>query len=117
MIVTFVDIYVCEVFMKYERNGKSVIELNTTEQKVIKNDILEEIFEEDMDRRVNWILRHKYERCFERLKKEWVDDKDENGQCKLEKNGVQSIPTNRDALAELIFNQPNYKDRSKREKL
>lgn len=102
--------------MKYIRDKKIIVELNETEQKVIKNDISEEIFDADMDRRVNWVLRHKYERCFERLKKEWVDNKDSEGKSKLERNGVTSIPTNRDALAELIFTQPDYKNRSQREK-
>lgn len=60
-----------------------------------------------MKRRLQYILMHKYERCFERLKKEW--------EPKLAANGVASIPTNPDALAELIFAQPNYKCRKTRE--
>ena len=52
-------------------------------------------------------INHKYERCFERLKKEW--DK------KLIDNGVKSMPTDPDEYAQLVFSQPNYKDRKARD--
>lgn len=94
--------------MKVHVDGKLVVELNDTKKKVIKNDILEDIFQQDMERRVNWVLSHKYERCFDRLKREW--------EPKL-KERVQSIPTDPDSLAELIFSQPDYQSRSQREKI
>jgi len=53
------------------------------------------------------ILNHKYEACFKRLKAEWLP--------KLAANGVESIPTDKDAFAQLVFAQPNYKDRSARD--
>lgn len=92
--------------MKVQVDNKVVLELNETQKKVIQNDIPSEIFQEDMERRVNYIVSHKYERCFERLKKEW--------EPKL-KGRVASIPLDNDAFAELIFSQPDYKNRSKRE--
>jgi hypothetical protein len=92
--------------MKIQVDGKQVLELNETQKKVIKNDILDEIFQQDMERRVHYILTHKYERCFDRLKKEW--------EPKLRAR-LPSIPTDPDALAELIFAQPDYKNRSQRE--
>jgi hypothetical protein len=101
--------------MKISVNDVELFQLNETQKKVIKNDILEEEFENDMKRRLQYILMHKYERCFERLKNEWTHSS-AGEPSKLEKNGVQSIPTNPDALAELIFSQPNYKNRTNREK-
>jgi len=59
-----------------------------------------------MRRRLQWILTHKYERCFERLKKEW--------EPRL-KDRMKSIPTNEAELAELIFSQSDYQDRKARE--
>lgn len=94
--------------MKVQVDGEDVFELNETKCKVICNDILEEEFVEDMKRRAKYIWEHKYERCFERLKKEW--------EPKLKDNGVEAIPLNADAFAELVFAQPNYKSRSAREK-
>lgn len=94
--------------MKVHVDGKLVLELNETKKKVIKNDILEDIFQQDMERRVNWVLSHKYERCFDRLKKAW--------EPKL-KQRLSSLPTDPDALAELIFSQPDYQSRSQRDKI
>ena len=93
--------------MKVSVDGKDLYSLNETQKRVICNDIPDEEFEEDMKRRLEYILMHKYERCFERLKKEW--------EPKLKDNGVEAIPLNADAFAELVFAQPNYKNRSARE--
>lgn len=94
--------------MKISVDDQELFRLSETQKKVIKNDIKEEIFDEDMKRRLQYILTHKYERCFERLKAEW--------EPKLRANGVAMIPTDPDALAELIFSQPAYKSRSDRER-
>ena len=53
------------------------------------------------------ILQEKYERCLERLKKEW--------EPKLLARGIIEIPIDDDAFAELVFNQTDYKNRSQRE--
>lgn len=93
--------------MKISVDNVELFTLNETQKKVIKNDIDADIFDDDMKRRLQWVLMHKYERCFERLKKEWDQ--------KLIANGVQSVPTDPDAYAQLVFAQPNYKDRKVRE--
>ena len=95
--------------MKISVDGKEIFALSETQKKVIQNDILSEIFEEDMHRRLQYILIHKYEECFKRLKLEW--------EPKLSQNGVKMVPTDPDELAELIFKQPNYKNRSQRDKI
>lgn len=93
--------------MKISVNDQELFTLSDTQKKVIKNDIPAEIFDEDMKRRIHYILTHKYERCFLRLKEEW--DK------KLSDNGVKMIPMDQEEYAQLVFSQPNYKDRSSRE--
>lgn len=93
--------------MKISVNDKELYTLSETQKKVIKNDIHDDIFEDDMKRRLNWVLMHKYERCFARLKKEWDQ--------KLVANGIKSVPTDPDEYAQLVFSQPNYKDRKARE--
>lgn len=57
--------------------------------------------------RLSWILQHKYERCLERLKLEWLP--------KLEARGISEIPSDDEFFAELIFSQSDYKDRLTRE--
>lgn len=93
--------------MKISVNDVELYTLSETKKNVIKNDINADIFDEDMKRRLQYILMHKYERCFARLKAEW--DK------KLPILGVESIPTDPDAYAELVFALPSYKDRKTRD--
>ncbi len=93
--------------MKISVDGKDLYTLTETQKKVIKDNVLGDIFEDDMKRRLQWVLMHKYEQCFKALKMEWDP--------KLVANGVSSVPTDPDAYAELVFTQSNYKDRSARE--
>jgi len=93
--------------MKISVDDQECFTLSETQKKVIQNDIPSDIFEDDMKRRLHYILTHKYERCFERLKKEWDE--------KLPTLGVKSIPTDKDEFAELIFQQAEYKNRSQRD--
>jgi hypothetical protein len=91
--------------MKISVNGKSVFELSEIQKQVICNDIPDSIFEKDMERRLKWVLEHKYERCLERLKKEW--------EPKL-KERVSSFPTKDEEFAQLVFSQPDYKSRQQK---
>ena len=93
--------------MKISVDDKELYTLSTTQKNVIKNDINSDDFDADMKRRLNWVLTHKYEQCFKRLKNEW--------DAKLPALGVSSIPTDPDAYAELIFARPEYKSRKDRE--
>jgi hypothetical protein len=99
--------------MKISVDDKEIFSLSEIQCKVICNDIPEKEFEADMHRRLEYILKHKYEQCFQRLKSEWC----EGEVSKLAANGVDSIPTDPEKLAQLIFSQPNYKSRSARENL
>lgn len=94
--------------MKISVNDKELFTLSDIQKQVIGNDIDSELLEADLKRRIEYIVMHKYERCFERLKSEW--------DLKLKENGVKMIPTDFDDYAVLVFSQPNYKDRTTREK-
>ncbi len=94
--------------MKISVNDVELFTLSETKERVIQYDIPTEIFEDDMKRRLQWVLMHKYEECFKALKAEW--------DIKLAENGVDMMPTDPDKYAELVFAQPNYKNRSAREK-
>lgn len=92
--------------MKISVDGKDLFELNDIQKKVIMNQISEDIFEEDMKRRLEWVLMHKYEECFKDFKSEWDQ--------KLPNLGVLSVPTNPEEYALLVFSQKEYMDRKKR---
>jgi len=93
--------------MKISVNDQELFTLSETQKLVIQNDIHSDLFEDDMKRRLQYILTHKYERSFARLKDEWMN--------KLKANGVQSIPLDDEQFAQLVFSQPNYKNRKQRE--
>jgi len=93
--------------MKIKVDDKEVLALSETQEKVIQNDISSTEFISDMERRVGYVIQHKYDQCFKRLKEQW--------EPRLSENGFKSIPTDKDEFAELVFSQASYKDRSARE--
>lgn len=95
--------------MKVSVNNIELFTLSEIRKNVIKDCINRDEFDEDMRRRLAYILNHKYEQCYKRLKEEW--------DTKLRDNGVQSVPTDPDAYAQLVFSQPNYKDRKDRDEV
>lgn len=93
--------------MKISVDDQEVFTLSDIQKKVIMNDIPKEIFDADMKRRLHYILNHKYEECFKRLRAEW--------EPKLAAAGIKSIPLDSQEFSALVFSQPEYKDRSTRE--
>lgn len=92
--------------MKISVNDQELFTLSDIQCKVICNEIYKDEFVEDMKRRLQWVIMHKYEQCFKALKDEW--------EPKLAER-IDAVPTNNDKLAELIFSQPDYKCRKQRE--
>ena len=93
--------------MKISVDDKELFTLSEIQKKVILNDIREEEFKSDMQRRLRYALMNKYEKCFERLKEEWEPI--------LIQDGLKYIPTNKEEFAELVFKHSKYKNRSQRE--
>lgn len=92
--------------MKISVDDQELYALSETQKRVIQNDIHDDEFDQDMKRRLQWVLNHKYDRCLERMKNEWMP--------KL-KNRVASVPTDDDAFAQLVMSQPEYKSRKQRD--
>jgi hypothetical protein len=93
--------------MKISVNDQELFTLNDTQIKVLQNEIDCNELESDLKRRLEWVIMHKYEYGIKNLKNEWMP--------KLKENGVTMIPTDDIAFAELVFSQPNYKDRMLRD--
>ncbi len=92
--------------MKVSVNDQELYTLSEVQKKVLCNDISVDALDEDLKRRLNWVLMHKYEQCMKRLRDHWMP--------KL-KGRVESIPVDDDAFAQLIFSQSDYKDRKARD--
>jgi hypothetical protein len=93
--------------MKIYIDDECVLHLNETQLKTFATEINIDSLKKDLKRRVKWILQHKYDRIFERFKKEW--------EPKLAQSGIESIPLDKDKFAELVFNHPDYKCRKMRD--
>lgn len=89
--------------MKIQVNNVDLFELNEIQKKVIQDYVSSDIFEQDMKRRIFWVIDEIYKESFKRLKTEW--------EPKLAAKGVESLPTDKDAFASLVFSQPEYMDR------
>lgn len=76
-----------------------VTTLTNTQAEIIKDSIGVDNFEEDIKRRVGWVVEEKLKQCNKRLIDVWSE--------KL-KERYDALPTNGDKLAELIFEQPDY---------
>ena len=95
--------------MKISVNDQELFTLSEIQKQVIKNNVHVDIFEDDMKRRLQWILIHKYDECFKELKAEW--------DAKLAINGIKMVQTDQDEYSQLVFSQQDYKDRAQREEL
>ena len=93
--------------MKISVNDQELFTISETQEKVIKYYINSDIYENDMKRRITWVINEIHKEAFKRLKAEW--------EPKLAAKGIESLPTNKDAFAQLVFSQPEYKDRSARD--
>ena len=103
-----VVIYNVRIFMKISVDDVEFYTLTTTQKNVIKDTVNSDLFDDDMKRRVEWVLMHLYQQCFKKLKAEWDP--------KLVALGHETIPTNPDAFAALVFARPEYLDRKARDK-
>lgn len=92
--------------MKISVDDQELFTLTDTQKLVLQNNIQSDIFEDDIKRRLQWVIMHKYELCQEELVSQWKKTLAER---------YESIPTDADALAQLIFSQEEYKDRSSRD--
>jgi len=93
--------------MKVSINDQELFTVSAIQKQVIANDIDSDALDADLQRRIQYSVMHKYAQCMKRLRDEWLP--------KLKANGVQSAPLDDDAFAQLVFSQPNYKDRKARE--
>ena len=92
--------------MKISINDTELFTLTETQLKVLKDDIPNETFEEDIKRRIIYYPIHKCEQNFKRMKARWEP---------ILASRELSIPIDEEELAQLIFAQPDYKDRSARD--
>lgn len=63
---------------------------------------------DEIKRRLHWVITHKADQCYERLEKEWLP--------KLRSNpNIVSIPKSRIDFVNLVKSQQDYKNREQRD--
>ena len=95
--------------MKIKLDDEEIYKLEEWEKKLFLHDIPRESWEEDIKRRLEWVLRHKCQQCYKRMVEEWLPILQADPE-------VKSIPADKQALVEMIIARPDYKDRSARDK-
>ena len=86
--------------MKISVNDQELFTLTPVQLQVL-GDAINAPLEEDLKRRIQYILIHKFEECMKAMKSHWIP--------KLQANGVKMIPLDNEDFAKLVFGQPDYK--------
>lgn len=92
--------------MKISVDDVELYSLTTTQENVIKYTINSDIFTDDMKRRLQYILIHKYEQSLEQLKDDWEP---------VIASRYTTIPSNINDFLTLVFSQVDYKDKKARD--
>lgn len=92
--------------MEIKIDDKVTLTLSDTQVKILKHDIEESIFYEDIGRRLQFIIMEKYKRSLERIRKEW--------EPKLKDSGRKLIPLDDEKFCELVFSLKDYADKQTR---
>lgn len=94
--------------MKIKYEDQDIIEISEIDRLVLENDLISEDIEEDMLRRIKYVITHKIKQCEKRLMDEWVPEL-------LNDPTVDTLPADRDMLIRKILNMPNYKNKKQRD--
>ena len=86
--------------MKFYVDQTQVLELDQTQEKIIQDNIPQALFTADMERRVAWVITEKLNTSFDQLFAHWLP---------ILQQRYESLPSNKNAFAELVFAQPDYK--------
>lgn len=93
--------------MEIKIDDKIVLTLSETQVKILKHDISEDIFDDDIARRIKFIISEKYQNSLKRIKQEW--------EPKLKDMGRKSIPLDEEQFCEVVFGCKDYADKKTRE--
>lgn len=92
--------------MKISVDDKELFTLTETQKKVIKNDIKSDEFEDDIKRRLEYVIMHRYKQGLTKMKRDWEPILSER---------VAQMPLESEAFVNLVTSQQDYKDKYDRE--
>ncbi len=94
--------------MQITVDGEDLFEISDTEMEVLAYVLEISTLDADCKRRLEWVLRHKIEQCYKRLRQDWMKilENDPN---------VRSVPIDDEAFFDMVKVRDDYQDREARE--
>jgi hypothetical protein len=86
--------------MKFYVDSVCVLELSPVQEQILLSGIPADVFVPTMQQRVVWVINQVIDGSFDSLFNKWLP---------ILQGRYDSLPSNPDKFAELIFSQPDYK--------
>ena len=94
--------------MKIQVDGKDLFEITEDEMEILRYVLPSATLEDDLKRRLEWVLKHKVAMTYKNIKKEWT--------TRLEADAsIISLPTRDKAFFDMVKARSDYKDRDARD--
>lgn len=93
--------------MEVQIDSELFFEITESQKDILRNDLESETLDDDLKRRIKWVIDHKVDQCYERLKNEWIPILEADPE-------VETIPLDRDQFVSLVLARPEYLNKSER---
>lgn len=93
--------------MKISLDDEVILNFSETQKKIFQNETDASAFNEKMKAMLKHFFSQDYSHCFSNLKREW--------EPKLVARGFEMLPAIPEKFAELVFSQPDYRNKSQRD--
>lgn len=87
--------------MQFKVDDEVVYELSDDQIKILQSNISADVFEEDMRRRVRWVIENKLKNVTKELNDQWLPKLAETNEM---------LPSDPEQLSKLVLEHPDYKD-------
>ena len=94
--------------MQVTVDGVDLYELSATDMEILEYVLPSSTLDADCKRRLEWVLKHKIEQCYKRLRREWMPILQQDP-------SVESVPLEDEAFFNMVKVRPDYKDRESRD--
>lgn len=93
--------------MKISLDDKELLTFSDIQRRIYNNEISSESFHKWMSERIKYAFKDHFDQCFRNLRNEW--------EPKLVARGHEMLPVRPEIFAQLVFDQPDYRDKFQRD--
>jgi len=94
--------------MKVFCDEEEILNLQDWQRKVLEYMLPSKTLDEDIKRRLKYVINHKIDQCFDRLEKEWTPKLRDDPQ-------VTSVPADKKEFVKFVTSRTDYMNRDQRE--